>query len=40
MGVPVLVNKKQLRTTYVANYEPGGRRFESFRARHNKQQVT
>ena len=33
-GIPVIYMKKQYVRDCAANYEPGGRRFDSFRARH------
>ena len=38
-GIPVIYVKKQNVSDCAANYEPGGREFESLRARHNSKQV-
>jgi len=40
-GIPVIYHKKQKVSDSLANYEPGGREFESLRARHPiKQKVS
>ena len=38
-GIPVIYVKKQNVSDWLANYEPDGRRFDSFRARHYSIQI-